>query len=368
MNTKISVIANGDPLSPKTWSGTPHNLCKELEKSSTLGDTFDFNAFRKNRVLNKILDVLSRLYYKSSFDISRGLFYRYAASFFLKKKIKKESNVLHTSSLGLPFLQQIKNGNHFLFCDCTWNLWQKNLSSNSYSKLLLKHADELEYKTYHQMKHIFPVGEYIKQDLITHYNIPPEKITVVGTGRGAIAPYFGKKNYTNGTIIFVAKDRFEDKGGHILLEAFKKAVGINPTLNLKIIGQDYYKDFIKDIPNVTVYGFVSLTDLQLFFEEASLYVMPAVNEPWGLVYLEALSCKTPVVGLNRNAFPEIAQYGQNGYILKEANANELFETIINCFNNPGELEIKGLKGQEYCLKTHTWGNVITKIRTVLDHE
>lgn len=366
---KVALTANGNPLSPKTWSATPYNISQELDKRGVLGTTYDFNTFRRNRLVNKILDRLSRIYYNGSSDLPRGMIYRYWTSFFLRKKITEGENVLHTSTFDLPFYTPDNKNNHFLFCDCTWNLWKQNLAKNSnYSALLRKDAEEMELKSYQQMKHIFPVGEYIKKDLIEHYHIPAEKITVVGTGRGIIQPYFGEKDYVNAPIIFVAKERFEDKGGHILLEAFRKAVKVNPSLKLKIIGQDYYKDFIKDIPNVEVLGFVSLEQLQHFFEEASLYIMPSINEPWGLVYLEALSCKTPIVGLNRNAFPELCQQGNNGYILKDANPEELFETIIHCFNHPEELKQKGLNGQKYCLENHTWENVVTKICSVINHE
>ena len=49
-------------------------------------------------------------------------------------------------------------------------------------------------------------------------------------------------------------------------------------------------------------------------QKATLYVMPAIREPNGITYLEALANKTPIIGLNRFAFPEFCGYGEYGFI------------------------------------------------------
>lgn len=45
-----------------------------------------------------------------------------------------------------------------------------------------------------------------------------------------IEPFTGEKDYENVHILFVAKLRFDDKGGLLLLEGFKKAQRKNPRL------------------------------------------------------------------------------------------------------------------------------------------
>src|SRR6185436_4212960 len=169
-----------------------------------------------------------------------------------------------------------------------------------YSDRLLADAERLEDAAYRQMAHVFTISEYVRQNLISHFQVRPERITVVGTGRGAIQPYHGPKDYQNHTILFVAKGRFEDKGCVLLLEALKLARQREPRLKLIVVGDERSRKVAEGIPNVEVHGYVALETLQSFFNQASLFAMPAQNEPWGLVFLEALSCKTPVLGLNRN--------------------------------------------------------------------
>jgi len=355
---KLNICSLGDPTNPKTWSGTPFNLYSELKKMDRIGIAFNSEASTK-----KLIRLASKFYYLNSKDAGRGIFERYLnANTVQKKTAKSNSNLtLHTGTLDLPFLKIPKNQKHYLFCDATWNLWSSySTNMDGYKDRLLKDAENLERKSYAQMEHIFPISEYVKENLITHYGINPDKITVVGTGLGVIKPYFGKKDYSNGKILFAAKGRFEDKGGSLVLEAFNIALKNNPNLELIIVGQNEYTEKI-NLPNVKTYGFIPIDELQNIFNESSLFLMPAINEPWGLVYLEALSCKMPIVGLNRNAFPEISGNGEFGFGINEADPIKLSEILINAFSNPQKLAEIGIKGQEFCLKKFTWSNTVSKI-------
>lgn len=361
---KLNICSIGDPTNPKTWSGTPFNLYSELLKMGRLGTAFNSTASG-----NKFINLISKIYYKKANEPERGLFNRYLNA--NKAKIETEKSVtnltLHTGTLDLPFYKLPKNQKHFLFCDFTWKLWSSySTEMNGYSKKLLIDAERLEKIAYHQMIHIFSISEFVKKNLVEHYEIKPEKITVVGTGLGVIKPFYGEKLYSNGKILFAAKDRFTDKGGHLVLEAFKIASQRNSHLELSIVGQNEYNEKL-NIPNIKAYGFLRVDELQEIFNKSSLFLMPAINEPWGLVYLEALACKTPIIGLNRNSFPEISGYGNYGFGLDSTNPEELAEIILKCFDTPEQLKKMGLEGQAYCLNKFSWENTVSKIiKTIED--
>jgi len=214
------------------------------------------------------------------------------------------------------------------------------------------------------MEHIFTISEYVKDDLIHHYQINPQKITVVGTGLGVIKPYLGAKDYSNGKILFAAKGRFEDKGGNLVLKAFEMASTTNPNMELIIVGQNEYTEQLKG-KNIKTYGFISIEELQNIFNECSLFLMPAINEPWGLVYLEALACKMPIVGLNRNSFPEISQNGKYGFGLDDENPEKLCKVLLEAFSDNKKLEEMGKAGQEFCLEKFSWSKTVSRIMSVI---
>lgn len=364
---KLNICSIGDPTDVKTWSGTPYNLYSELVKRNAIGKAFDSNYF-DNKYKSIIPRILNKYYYGSSIARERGSFQRYVNAELVKRETSSSSTnlTLHTGTLDLPFLKLPKDQKHYLYCDSTWNLWSSHSTDMSkYSKKLIDHAERLEKKAYLQMAHIFSISEYVKNNLVYHYNIDPNLVTVVGTGLGVISPFFGEKNYLNKKILFAAKGRFEDKGGHIVLEAFKKVLEYNSNIELLIVGQNEYTEKIK-LQNVRTLGFVSLHELQAIYNECSLFLMPALNEPWGLVYLEALACKMPIVGLNRNSFPEISGYGKYGFGLDNENPENLAQLIIQAFEDDDMLKEIGQKGQEYCLSNFSWEKTISIILETIE--
>ncbi|WP_316569287.1 glycosyltransferase family 4 protein [Neobacillus sp. YIM B06451] len=365
----IAVSSIGDPSSPKTWSGTPSAICKELESRGIYH--VKVNSEINHKIFKKIVALFSKLYYLGAEEWKRGRIGRYFTAQIANKAIEKNNitKLLHMGTLDLPFITHNKKLEHYLFCDSTWHLWSKySTDMKGYSKKLLKDAEKLEILSYNQMTHIFSISEYVKKDLINHYGINSDKITVVGTGRGKLKPYFGPKDYSKGHILFVAKGRFKDKGLDLLLKGFELALKKNSLLKLIIVGDEQYKNFVGNLPNVKVYGYVEWHQLQHFFDTATLFAMPALNEPWGLVYLEALACKTPIIGLNRNSIPEITKNGEFGFIINETAPDELANIILHAYSNPSLLKEMGEKGQEYCLKHFTWETVTSKILDKMEIE
>jgi len=364
---KLNICCSmGVPSDPQVWSGTPYNLYAELLKNNCLAKAFNSKAF-PNKYLQFIINLLNSFYYNHSKDLVRGFLPRYLNAHKVQREIHRSESklTLHAGSLDLPFYKMPKNQNHYLYIDSTWNLWATQAQSlQGYTQKLIKDAERLAKKSYDQVDHIFSISEYVKKDLVDHYKINQEKITVVGTGLGIIEPYNGIKDYSNGRILFAAKGRFEDKGGFLVLDAFRIALKKNPKLQLTIVGQNEYTKRI-DSPNIKTYGFISKEDLQNIFNENSLFVMPAINEQWGLVYLEALACKMPIVGINRNSFPEICDYDNYGYGINDIDPRNLADIIVDAFTKPKRLEDMGLKAQKYCLSKYSWektvANIIKKI-------
>lgn len=356
--TLLNVCALGEPMNPSVWSRTPFNICSELKKINRCDKTFNADISpRKKRVLDKI----SFPFYGKK-DLARSFLRRYACAYKVIRKTNQslQKHTLHTGTLTLPFLIPPAGQKHYLFCDTTWNAWSRYASDmDEYPPRAVAIADTLEKRSYEQMTHIFPTSHYIKENLVSHYGIADSKITVAGTGLGAIRPSQNHKDYTNGKILFAAKGAFKDKGGDLVVSAFKKALALNPRLYLTIIGNnDAGQD---DCPQITNKGFVSPSELQRIFEEHSLFIMPARNEVWGLVYLEAMACKMPIVGFAKNSFPEFCGGGKHGFSLKSADPKELAEIIIEAFRNPQRLKDIGERAYDYCLSNYTWEKTISTI-------
>lgn len=363
--TSLAITSLGNPRNPKTWSGTPNNILQALENQGIAIHSIDPNPSKYQKLPYWLFGKVS----------GWGRYYLLGKKprSLINKRVEQSlqgsdcSKILHIGgTITVPLSKLNQPIEQYLFCDSTWNLWSNwATDTQQISPRNLEKIAMLEREAYKHIKHFFPISEYVRENLINHYGIEPQRITVVGTGRGKIEPFVGAKNYNNNRILFVAQNRFEDKGGALLLEGFKIAQTKNSSLQLVIVGQDKYRDLIGSVPNVTVTGFIPWEELQKLFNTGALFAMPAFNEPWGLVYLEALACKTPILGLNRNSMPEITQNGKYGFLVNEPTPESIAEAILQAFADPNKLEEMGAAGQKYCLETFSWEQVANKIKNVI---
>ena len=95
--------------------------------------------------------------------------------------------------------------------------------------------------------------------------------------------------------------------------------------------------------------------------EASIFVMPSLCEPFGLVFLEAMAYALPCIGTRIDAMPEIITDGETGFLVTPKNVNDLAEKIITLLKNVRLLESMGEKGSEKVQMNFRWEDVGKKV-------
>ena len=359
----ICVCASGDPRSPRTWSGTPNRICTELERRGLLGPTFDFDTVAGSQ-LNTLAKLAGKVYYTGSRYIGHGVIQHALRARNVASACRRLGcgAMLHMGSVAVPRFPASSDTRHYVLVDSTWQLWTAmNTDRSTISRRLYRDAERLEGEALRSAAHVLTTAEYVRNSVVEDYGVAAERVTVVGTGRGSLVVDAAEKDYANGVILFVAKERFHDKGGHLLVEAFRQARRTNPRLTLVIAGSEAHREYIPQVEGIEVYGFVSLEELQSLFRRAALFALPALNEPWGLVYLESLACGVPVLGLNRNALPELTGYGAYGFYAPDATSAAIAETILCAFDDPAGLAEMGRAGREHSLRNFTWERTVDRM-------
>jgi glycosyltransferase involved in cell wall biosynthesis len=350
----------GDPADPATWSGTPARLMDALRKTGRMqpvgcSSRLDGAAAAWTRRADAAVGL--------DHDFIYGPARRWLAGRRARHAARSSGCVarLHLGTYDVPLVAREAPG--FLYVDNSYDLWESTaLAARALSGWQRAGFRRLETMALQRVRHVFAVGRHVADNFVTRMGVPASRVTAVGTGPGSIRPYHGVKDYARGRLLTVAKARPRDKGVPLLLEAFARARAVRPDLELTIVGGANFAD-AANRPGVRCTGRIPQQELQALFDEAALYVMPASYEPWGLSYLEALACRAPVVGLARNALPEIAD--GHGFLLEEPSAEGLASLILAALADPGRLARIGAAGQEHCLREYSWQKVADRIARVM---
>jgi glycosyltransferase involved in cell wall biosynthesis len=355
----------GDPRDLKSWSGAPANVAKELERLGVTVEAIRPGMSRWEKLGVAACDMIAGLGRPISTEqVLRGLRSRRKLAAQVAEQASRigARHVLHTGSFDLPACDLASGVKHYLYCDHSWALTRAHhIDVCRYNKRAMAAFDQAEREALHGLAHVFTFGAYVRDNLIAHYGLPPEKVTAVGSGMGAIEPYRGPKTYDKPALLFVAKHLFKAKGGLLLLSAFDEAYRQRPDLRLTIVGDERSRSFVGDRPGVTLHAHLPWEKLQQLYRESTLLVQPMLNDPWGQVYLEAMVSRTPVMGLNRNGLPELVDGGRHGFLVDRADPSALAEAIVNAVSDPKRLESMAATAQRHVLHNYSWSRVAERI-------
>ena len=102
-------------------------------------------------------------------------------------------------------------------------------------------------------------------------------------------------------------------------------------------------------------------DVERFYREADVFVLPSVYEGFGLVYLEAMASGLPCVAI-RNvpgrilvAADEIIENGRTGLLVDDDSPELLADALAEMFRNPERAKEWGLNARRVCEERFTWG-------------
>jgi glycosyltransferase involved in cell wall biosynthesis len=298
-----------------------------------------------------------------SYDIDPGPVVRRLRAFSLDRQLTKADGapILHFTTYNLPLLRPPK-GHHYLYIDTAWSCaFRDRTNSRRYNRRYRKVLNSLEKSAFRQMTHIFTTAEYVRNELIEFYGVAPESITCTGAGLPSdTEAYYGEKSEPM-SVLYVAKHKTADKGGFLLLKAFEIAVRRMPSIHLTMVGPDELREASAGIPNVQILSNLSSADLRHLFMAASLFAMPALYEPWGLVYLQALATRAPILALRRNAVPEMTNQGEYAFLVDKPTPESVAAEMIRALSSPAERMKKADQGQKFCLKNFAWSIVAERI-------
>ena len=221
-----------------------------------------------------------------------------------------------------------------------------------------------ESKTFQYATAIFTFSDYGRNSIIKDYGIDARKVFTVGAGPNLNRlPVIPKKQFDGKTILFIGRD-IKRKGGHVLLEAFRTVKRRIPDARLVMVCSEleaYAQGRnLKDL-GIIIYKCASKQLLGCLYRRASVFVMPSLYEPFGIVFLEAMAYKLPCIGANKCAMPEIISHGKSGFLVRPNDAHGLAQKIIYLLQHKEIARAMGEAGRAKVEQYYRWDLVVRRI-------
>ncbi|MBU0647700.1 glycosyltransferase family 4 protein [Patescibacteria group bacterium] len=227
---------------------------------------------------------------------------------------------------------------------------------------------------------VFTPSKYVKKTLIDKFSADPNKIIVAHLGvdttffhsrhsqktvnqvLGKYSEQINKQPY----IFFLGRIDYR-KNIINLIKAFSKFKKTKKYPHILVISGKPgrgYQDIIQIIQDLNMQndiilpGYISQTDLPIFYSEAELFLFPSLYEGFGIPVLEAQSCRTAVVTSNITSLPEIA--GKGALFVNPRDVEDIAGAIKRVIDNPTLKQSLIEKGMINA-KNYPWSNFTNTI-------
>jgi glycosyltransferase involved in cell wall biosynthesis len=220
-----------------------------------------------------------------------------------------------------------------------------------------------EAVAYRRLRFLLANSEDTRDKVVRGYGLNPKR---TGTFRlGIERPGAVEAVPLDGTpaVLFAGSNYFR-KGLHVLIEAAHRTLGNLPGLRLHVAGTDPNRAAIDRLAGrlgvanrIRFHGRVPQDRLLGMMIAADALCMPSRTEGYGLVFLEAMSVGTPVIGSRCGGTRELIRHGENGLLVRPDDAIDLAHQVLR-LHRDRRLRDRLVAGGRRAVALHTVDSMI----------
>lgn len=211
--------------------------------------------------------------------------------------------------------------------------------------------EDIERRVVRDCDHIIAECPQDQEDLITHYDAPPEKITIIPCGFNPHEFYPLDRllarmmlNFESGEYILLQLGRLVPrKGIDNVIRALAKVQPLDLPVRLVVVGgegdgvgDDPEMNRLRELANtlgvserVTFAGRQKRDMLKYYYAAADIFITTPWYEPFGITPLEAMACGTPVIGAAVGGIQYSVEEGKTGLLVPPNDADALADKIYD---------------------------------------
>jgi len=195
---------------------------------------------------------------------------------------------------------------------------------------------------------------------------------VPGRGRPEARASLGVEDRT--PVVITVCRLFPGKGPGELIRAMGVVAVDEPDARLVVVGEDmtpdgsYTRELAALARELGIDDRVHLTgrrdDVPELMAAADVFGMPSFEEPFGLVYLEAMAMELPVVALDNGGTPEVVEDGSDGFLTSPGETKDFAAHLLRLIRDPDLRRRMGAHGRQHVLERFLTPRMAQDVATV----
>jgi glycogen(starch) synthase len=233
----------------------------------------------------------------------------------------------------------------------------------------------IEWWLGYQSDRVIACSDYMVDQVMQAFDLPAEKVDMVPNGVDAdtFAPPPGVVRGERGPLVVSWGRVQHEKGFQTVIEAMAFLRHRVPGIHAVVAGRGGHlgelqhqaaRMNVSDIVHFA--GFLPDADLRHLLHTASCAVIPSLYEPFGIVALEALAARAPLVAASTGGLTEVLEGGEAGLLYPPGDAGALAHAIERMCTEPGLAERCQAEGDRLARTVYSWDAVAAATLPVYD--
>jgi glycogen synthase len=234
--------------------------------------------------------------------------------------------------------------------------------------------NDAEWELIYEAWRVITTTGYMAEELESYFSTPADKIDVIPNGidprrfqalEGAdLSAFRARYALAEERLVLYVGRIVQEKGVEVLVRSMPLVLASVPEAKLVVAGKGPELDGIRQLAwelavshKILVPGYVNIEDRDRLYKVADCAVFPSLYEPFGIVALEAMAARTPVVASEVGGLREVVRHAETGITIYPNSPESCAWGIVHTLQHPEWARMRVENAYHEVLTVYNWDTI-----------
>ncbi|MBE3101169.1 MAG: glycosyltransferase family 4 protein [Firmicutes bacterium] len=239
-----------------------------------------------------------------------------------------------------------------------------------------KYISNIEWWLTYESNRVIVNSRFMENQLTGFFQLQKDKISIVHNGvrvedfasNDPSQQFRGKYAAENEKIIFHIGRIVQEKGLQVLIDAIPLLLKDFQAFKVVIAGKGPFLDTIKKHAaelgiedKIYFTGFIDDATRNMLFRASDAAVFPSLYEPFGIVALEGMAARIPVVVSDTGGLRETIEQEKDGLKFSSGSSKDLAAKLLYVLKNPEQSKKMAENGYKKVKNSYSWSDISDRV-------